>query len=312
MSHSKQQNFTFQYFLDKYQKVPIEEFENQVDAQNPQIMICVCAYNHEKYIGQCLDSIVAQKTSFAYGIYVGEDESKDNTREICKEYAAKYPDKIKLILHNQKNKTKHYGRPSGKFNLMYGLLCSRAKYIAFCDGDDYWTDPLKLQKQFDFLESHNEYIGCHANVDFLFNETGEIKTAHSKPLKDLNGEQILEKNPIVTLSALVRNHPDIAQEWMIEAPLGDLSIYLSLTQHGQMAYLDENVGVYRQGVGVHSTRNRSKRIRARIDSLNQMKNALPAMRSILSRYLLKTYPKYYYQVARQMAKDIVLKVWKRA
>jgi len=98
----------------------------------------------------------------------------------------------------------------------------------------------------------------------------------------------------------------------IEAPLGDLSIYLSLTQHGKMAYLDENVGVYRQGVGLHSTRNRSKRIRARIDTLKELRNALPAFRGILAKYLLRTYPKYYYQVARQTAKDAVLKIWKRA
>ena len=312
MSPIPQDNFTFQSFLDKYQKVPIKEFDNQVNAQNPQIIVVVCAYNHEKYIAQCLDSILMQKTDFAYGIYVGEDESKDGTRTICKEYAAKYPKKIKLILHNQKNKTQHYGRPSGKFNMMYGLLCTEAKYIAFCDGDDYWTDPLKLQKQFDFLEKNPQYVGCHANVNFLYNETGEIKIAHQNPIADLDAEQILEKNPIVTLSTVVRNHPDIAQEWMIEAPLGDLSIYLSLTQHGKMAYLDENVGVYRQGVGLHSTRNRSKRIRARIDTLKELRNALPAFRGILAKYLLRTYPKYYYQVARQTAKDAVLKIWKRA
>jgi len=312
MSYSQQSKFNLQFFLENYQKVPIKEVENQVDAQKPLVMVCVCAFNHEKYIAQCLNSIVSQKTNFAYGIYVGEDDSKDNTRNICLEFAKKYPKKIKLILHNQKNKTQHYGRPSGKFNVIYGLLCTEAKYIAFCDGDDYWTDPFKLQKQFDLLEKHKEYVGCHANVNFLFKQTGEIKVAHKKPIVDLDTLQLLKKNPIVTLSAMVRNRPDIAQEWMINTPLGDLSIYLSSVQHGKMVYLDEIVGVYRQGVGLHSSLNRSKRMRARIDTLTEIRKHLPRIRPVLSKYLLRTYPKYYYQVVRQVAKDAVLKVWKRA
>ena len=115
-----------------------------------KVSVFMITYNHEKYIAEALDSILMQKTDFDFDIVIGEDCSTDATRRIVLEYSRKYPDKIKLLLHNV-----NVGFIS---NMMYVLEACTGKYVAMCEGDDYWTDPFKLQKQVDFLEANNEYM----------------------------------------------------------------------------------------------------------------------------------------------------------
>lgn len=115
-----------------------------------KVSVFMITYNHETYIAEALDSILMQKTDFDFDIVIGEDCSTDATRRIVLEYSRKYPDKIKLLLHNV-----NVGFIS---NLMYVLEACTGKYVAMCEGDDYWTDPFKLQKQVDFLEANKEYI----------------------------------------------------------------------------------------------------------------------------------------------------------
>ena len=110
-----------------------------------KVSVFMITYNHEKYIAEALDSILMQKTDFDFDIVIGEDCSTDATRRIVLEYSRKYPDKIKLLLHNV-----NVGFIS---NMMYVLEACTGKYVAMCEGDDYWTDPFKLQKQVDFLEA---------------------------------------------------------------------------------------------------------------------------------------------------------------
>ena len=114
-----------------------------------KVSVFMITYNHEKYIAEALDSILMQKTDFDFDIVIGEDCSTDATRRIVLEYSRKYPDKIKLLLHNV-----NVGFIS---NMMYVLEACTGKYVAMCEGDDYWTDPFKLQKQVDFLEANKEY-----------------------------------------------------------------------------------------------------------------------------------------------------------
>ena len=115
-----------------------------------KVSVFMITYNHEKYIAEALDSILMQKTDFDFDIVIGEDCSTDATRRIVLEYSRKYPDKIKLLLHNV-----NVGFIS---NMMYVLEACTGKYVAMCEGDDYWTDPFKLQKQVDFLETNKEYV----------------------------------------------------------------------------------------------------------------------------------------------------------
>lgn len=142
-------------FKDKYELKRVKENTNGV-AKNPLVSVCIQTYQHEDYIKECLDSIINQKTSFQFEVLLGEDASDDSTRAICISYAKSYPNKIRLFLHHRENNISIGNRPSGRFNFLYNLHNAKGKYIALCEGDDYWTDPYKLQKQVDYMESHPE------------------------------------------------------------------------------------------------------------------------------------------------------------
>lgn len=140
---------------------------------NQEIMVTVqcLTYNHAAYISQCLDGFLMQKTTFKFEVLVHDDASTDGTTEILKEYVSKYPDIIKPIIETENQ----YGKMgfSGIFTLMNQR--SKGKYIAFCEGDDYWIDPLKLQKQVDFLEHSPNYGLVYTNVDFLYQKNNHYK-----------------------------------------------------------------------------------------------------------------------------------------
>ena len=123
------------------------------------VSVSLLTYNHEDYIRQCLDGIVNQKTNFAFEVVVGDDCSSDGTREILREYEKKYPDIFKLVLRE-----KNLGPTKNLYDV---LKRCKGKYIAGLEGDDYWIDENKLQTQVDFLESHQEYIGCAHEVKMV-------------------------------------------------------------------------------------------------------------------------------------------------
>ena len=124
----------------------------------PLVSVCVITYNHGKYIRQCLDGILMQKVNFPYEVLIHDDASPDDTADIIREYWAKYPTVIKPILQTENRYSR--GLPIGKLNYER----AKGKYIALCEGDDYWTDEGKLQMQVDFLEEHGEYVGTAHNV----------------------------------------------------------------------------------------------------------------------------------------------------
>ena len=121
----------------------------------PLVAIRCITYNHEPYIRDALNGFVMQKTNFPFVAIVHDDASTDGTAEIIREYAAKYPNIIKPIFETENQYSKHDGSISRI--MAEAQERSGAKYIAMCEGDDYWTDPNKLQKQVDFLESHPDY-----------------------------------------------------------------------------------------------------------------------------------------------------------
>ena len=166
----------------------------------PKVIVAITTYNLEKYINECLDSVLMQKTNFDYKIIIADDASTDKTVEILKEYQSKYPEKISLIL-NEKN----LGSLATSNKIFDRIDC---EYFSFLDGDDYWLDENRLQKQVDFLDSHPEYTLCGSNTHFLIN--GKIdKDVVSK--KQVNKSYTFEEYvkdiaPFVhTSSLLVRN-----------------------------------------------------------------------------------------------------------
>jgi len=154
-------------FIKKSQKVEVKEYPNQVKNE-PLVSVCVQAYQHVNFIKDCLEGILMQKTNFEFEILLRDDASTDGTAEICKDYASKYPDLINLLAYEE-NQFSQDVRP-----FIDNVRRARGKYIALCEGDDYWTDPYKLQKQADFLKANPEYGMVYSNVKYVDVVNAEI------------------------------------------------------------------------------------------------------------------------------------------
>ena len=120
------------------------------------VNVCMITYNHRFFISEAIESILQQETDFDYMLLIGEDNSTDGCREICEQYAARFPEKIRLITSSV-----NVGMMQ---NFLRTYRACEAPYIAFCEGDDYWTDTKKLQKQVDFMEHNPNYSSCFHNV----------------------------------------------------------------------------------------------------------------------------------------------------
>ena len=203
-------------------------------------------YNHEKYISDCLDGIVMQKTSFDFEVYVQDDASNDLTPKIISKYEKRYSF-ITAVYHKEnlystgENISKHY------------LSTTKCKYITVCEGDDYWTDPYKLQKQVDFLDENPGYVLTGGYASQIY-EHENFEIFHDKPIHDQNFDfddrYIHERNPIFALTMLfryniIKEFPDIY--WKLGG--GTRRLYFLLCQHGKGRYIHENYGVYRTHSG---------------------------------------------------------------
>lgn len=202
-------------------------------------------YNQEDFIAQAIEGVLMQQTNFNYQLVIGEDCSTDKTREICKQYASKYPSKIKLLLADKNmgligNYIKTYSECTGK-------------YVAICDGDDYWIDPFKLQNQVDFLEKNPEFDLIFTSHKDLF-PSGEIKIRNTNKLLDTSSfKELVFENYIASVTVLFKNEqlPETMESWMMNLPYGDWPTYLwILKDGGKVKFLNEATAVYRKNLGI--------------------------------------------------------------
>ncbi len=200
-------------------------------------------YNHEKYIAQAIESVLMQKTNFYYEIVIGEDFSEDKTRDICDSFKEKNPDKIKLILNNS-----NIGM---MLNMVKTLNLCKGKYIALLEGDDYWIDPYKLQKQVDFLESHDDFVLCSHAVKTVFEDGVEEKDPFVAPLEVATFDDIIERGHFIpTLSIVFRKSAlPIIPYWFKNLWVGDIPLALLITHYGKNYYFKEIMGVKRKNPG---------------------------------------------------------------
>jgi len=211
------------------------------------VSICVITYNHEPYIADTIEGVLMQKTNFPLELVIGEDCSTDRTREICIKYKEKYPG-IKLNLPE---------RNLGAIpNFILNLKACTGKYIALCEGDDYWTDPLKLQKQVDFLESNPDYSLCYHNALIKY----EGVKGKDKLFCDNTHEGTMDIQNVIkgvgmpTASMLFRTEALEIPEWLKHIYNGDYALQLILANKGKVKYLDKIMSVYRiQPGGLNST-----------------------------------------------------------
>jgi glycosyltransferase involved in cell wall biosynthesis len=224
----------------------------------PLVSVVVPTYQHAAFIRQCLDSILMQKTNFNFEIILGEDESIDGTRDICIEYSNKYPDKIRLFLRSRKDVIFINGRATGRYNFINCLKEANGKYIALCEGDDYWTDPLKLQKQVDFLEANEDFSICFHNANIVDNNNQFIKLFHQNPVKEITDfMDLISENWYIPTASMVfkRSSIDKLPHWFTEVFNGDYALQLILTSEGQkIGYLADIMGAYRiHGGGISNS-----------------------------------------------------------
>lgn len=259
----------FQEFKTLYQFQEVKEYPNTI-SRYPKVTVCVQTYNHELFISKCLESILEQETDFSFEILISEDDSSDKTREICIAFADKYPNKIKLFLHDRKNNIQFEGEPTGNFPTIYNLFSAKGKYIAICEGDDFWGDPLKLQKQFDFMEAKPSYSICYHDFKIV-NKGGEIiksdKAFSFK--KDLEARELM--HPVfhpATLTIFFRNKLKELPEEIMKVITIDAFIYILLGHFGRGKFLNSiEPAFYRiHANGIWSARKLDKKLLAKIET----------------------------------------------
>jgi hypothetical protein len=211
----------------------------KADANPPKVSVVSITYNHEAYIRDALDGFVAQNTDFPVEIIVADDASTDGTPAIIREYADRYPHIFRPIL-----RSKNIGIQA---NLTDALSAARGEYLALCEGDDYWIDPMKLSKQVTFLDRHPETAVCFHPVRVVWTN-GQVNESDFPPAylrSDLSMEALFRQNFIQTNSVMYRRLPrydDIPAEIM---PL-DYYLHVRHAALGDIAMLPETMAVYRR------------------------------------------------------------------
>lgn len=204
------------------------------------LSVCIRTHNQERFIREALDSVLCQKTTFDFEVIVSDDASSDGTVAILQEYAIKYPTKIRLLLSET-----NLGGPN---NLKRVIEASHAKYITCLDGDDYYTDAYKLQKQVDFLEAHPEYAACFHNtwmVDTSGNKQGLFNKQDFHAIHDAR-EFIRERWFVPIHSAVLRREYVEFPDWYDTVMNDDYVVHLSVAKHGAYYYMSDVMVAYRR------------------------------------------------------------------
>lgn len=228
------------------------------------VSVVVLAYNHAPYIRKCLESVIQQETDFDFEIVIGEDNSTDGTRDICKEFARSYSDKVVLVLRERKDVTLFSGLANGRSNFLECLSKSAGKYVAIIDGDDYWSDPYKLQKQVQILESRDDLVAVHTwqkiakrDKTGAFFEAEAPRAGHGYLAKEqatvrdifMNSLRIKSRTIMFRRNAFM----EIPEWYKTRVAYGDVPLTMILGKKGDFAFIDEETAVYRQtGEGVSS------------------------------------------------------------
>jgi glycosyltransferase involved in cell wall biosynthesis len=220
---------------------------------HPLVDVNIAVYNHAPYLKQTLDSVLTQKTNFPFRLLIGDDFSTDGSREILMDYEKKFPAQVKVIYQE-----KNLGFTSADTNGQIIFRNSTAKYIAFLDGDDYWTDPDKLQKQVDFLENNPGYVACSSNV---YEKVGDELQPMEVYKNEFAFNDLADGNSLYTSSVLFKNIIQLP-DWYAECKMGDWIIWLLLTQNGLIYNFTEKMAVYRvHNRGIWISKGKEKNIK---------------------------------------------------
>ena len=239
-------------------------------ADNLVASVIMLTYNHAPYLKEAIEGVLMQQTDFRTELIICNDASPDNSDEIIKPYAEKYPDIIRYFRHE-----KNIGFVE---NQRFALKKTRGKYVAYCEGDDYWTDENKLQFQHDFLEANPEFVMTTARNLLLqqntseYTEDGKENIFQNKNYVDYSQETFFKERPTQTFTYLIRRK-NLDLKWIDIYPnYRDLYYFYHLLEFGKGRAFNKIIGVYRlhEG-GVYSSLETEKKLRTSIDIFKNIK-----------------------------------------
>ena len=225
-----------------------------------QVSVCVLAYNHERYVAQCLDSILAQKTTFDFEVLVRDDASTDGTVDVLRRYEQRHPDKVRLILEPRNT----WNDPA--FTPVFGRVFApraRGRYLATCEGDDFWICDTKLQQQFDYMEGHPECGLCgHAARIVCDGDEAEASRDGEKLLtcgaveRDISCDEVVEMWARTTRDGIWSVHPSscfsrieveraYAHDWQLGASAGDYIRLCYFSHASTVHFMPQAMSAYR-------------------------------------------------------------------
>ena len=225
---------------------------NLMEPQAPLVSVIVTAFQHERFITQCIESIVAQQCTFPFEIILGEDDSTDGTRAVCLNLARQYPGHVRLFLRDKANRMKINGKSSGRYNATQCMMAARGTYLAFCDGDDYWTDVNKLQNQIDLILKHDAAYSFHDVRIFddekqlfkpkLFLEENKMDHVKTTPVTMM---EVYTRWPIQT-SSFICIKPPVLPDFIFKIMHGDMGLFALGLQAGKGVFYNQVASVYRR------------------------------------------------------------------
>lgn len=236
----------------------------------PKVSVICTVYKHEAYLRQCFDGFVMQKTTFPVEVLVNDDCSPDHSADIIREYETKYPDLFRCFYQKENQYSK------GLLPWFEVLLPNaRGEYIAICEGDDYWTDPYKLQKQVDFMDKNQDYIACFHNTRVQYNDGVDLFNSldenHNPTTEDIIKRQWFISTPSLFFRNKLHSFPD----WKKGIVNEDFMLELMLARDGRFYYMDDVMAVYRQdgsGISAGLNANGVRMMNLLISLLNNMKS----------------------------------------
>lgn len=236
---------------------------------SPLVSIVMITYNHENFIIDAIKGVLIQKYNGSVELIIANDNSTDETDQKINDFFETNPAPENFIIKY----TKHPKNKGAIPNFVWALQQATGTYVAICEGDDYWTDPLKLQKQVDFLENNQDYSLTFHKIKELTTRKEKFTYPNPDEEKTYTIQDLCKENFIITVSVVFRKNMELP-DWLKYSPIGDYPMHLLNASFGLIKYFPEEMAVYRVGSGMWSTQN----------TVDQITNTMFALRLLLQHF----------------------------
>lgn len=286
----------------------MEQSHHPARSAQPHVSVYMLAYNHARFISDAIEGVLAQQCQFPIELIIGEDCSTDNTLAICLDYQERYPGIIRVLTNSM--------NIGARANAARCRQACAGRYIAICEGDDYWTDPTKLARQVRIMQTMPDVTLCCHATDLVDAVTGRLLRVHRSARRSRllsNPELILGDGHLIsTCSILVRREVlTAAPVWMEEAPVGDFPLVLRAAQLGKIAYINTSMATYRINVPGSWVTSLSQETSHRYEHARKMTRVLEGYRDAMparwGRYIDIAISRFLYDAIIRTSGDLEYK-----